>query len=322
MHIHWLVPAVINDPKEIIGVNLASIRLRAGVVVQALQNSEHTISLGDYIPQSTDICMVGKIGGLDTQNRHVSWIHQLSAFKGSIIIDCTDDHLSFETVMTAFYFECLKLVSCIVCSSNYLKERTSQYYSGPIHVIPDAIEYEIRPPKNIYNTPIRLMWFGHATNIEGLIEFLPKIRSSTSVELNIISNLPGLQIFKASNISGNLTFKVHMHLWSLETTKTESVNNDICIIPSKISENRKAGASSNRLLTSLALGMPTCADIIDSYSPFKTYFGDLRSSEFSEMIAEPEIWNFRIQSAQQNILPDYTIDGLGKKWIALLGKFS
>ena len=191
--------------------------------------------------------------------------------------------------MTAFFFECLKIVDCVICSSDYLKKIVSKYYLGPVDVIPDVIEYEILSPKNIYNAPIRLMWFGHATNIEALIEFVPKIRSTVPINLTVISNQTGLQILKSSNLHCNTPLEINMHVWTIETTKIESRNCDICIIPVQLAENRKAGASSNRLLTALALGMPTCADMIDSYLPYNRYFGDLRSSEFNEMLNDPVI---------------------------------
>ena len=321
MHIHWFVPAEIKHPKDINTINLASIRLRAGAVMQALEGLRHAISFGEFLPKSTDVCIIGKIGGADTLNKQFLWLQQLRVFKGKIILDFTDDHLSHNTIMTAFFLECLKIVDCVICSSNYLKIIVSQYYLGRIEVIPDAIEYEIRPPKNIYNSPVRLMWFGHATNMEALIEFVPKIRSTVSISLTVISNQPGLQIFKSSKLHCDNLLEINMHVWSIEVTKLESKNCDICIIPVKLTENRKAGASSNRLLTALALGMPTCADIIDSYSPYNQYFGDLRSSEFNEMLTDPVIWNSRIQSAQKNILPDYTVASLGGKWISLLESY-
>jgi hypothetical protein len=91
-----------------------------------------------------------------------------------------------------------------------------------------------------------------------------------------------------------------------------------CIIPVGIDNLKKAGVSSNRLLTALALGLPTCADKVDSYLHFNDSFGDLRSPEFHDMLARPMLWHERVQKAQDEVLPHYAFQALGKQWLDLL----
>jgi hypothetical protein len=94
---------------------------------------------------------------------------------------------------------------------------------------------------------------------------------------------------------------------------------DLCVIPSDSSDPRKAGASSNRLLSALALGLPTAATPIPSYAEFSDYFVDIKSDPFS--LSEPELSGLcaLIKLAQANILEQYSREAVGRQWTNLFG---
>jgi len=317
VHIHWLIPCEFKNISEVHQINLASIRLRAGVVVQSIENRTESISLGETVPGSSEVCVVGKIGGLDTANKHMNWIRQLREFKGKIILDFTDDHLNYVSGMTAFYMECLELADVVVCSSESLQRVVSHFFSGPIHVIADAIECPILPPKTQIHQPLTLLWFGHATNIKALADFIPQIQSPEPLRIIVVSNQQGLQLLGASPIQVQCPIEIQGRIWTQETTVEASKESDICIIPAELQSTRKSGVSANRLLTAIALGLPTCADKIDSYLPFKPYYADLRTAEFNDMLSDPGYWNMHIQSAQEYILPKYSKKSVGEEWLSI-----
>ena len=320
MHIHWLIPCEFKNISEVHQINLASIRLRAGVVVQAMENRGESISLGEAIPDNTEVCVVGKIGGLDTSNKPTNWIRQLREFKGKIILDFTDDHLNYISGMTAFYRECLELADVVVCSSESLQRVVSQFFSGPIHVIADAIECPILPPKSRIHQPLTLLWFGHATNIKALADFIPQIQSPEPLRIIVVSNQLGLQLLGSAPIQVQCPIEIQGRIWSQEATIKASKESDVCIIPAELQSLRKSGVSANRLLTSIALGLPTCADKIDSYLPFKPYYADLRTAEFNDMLSDPRYWNKHIQAAQEYILPRYAKASVGEEWLSIFNR--
>jgi hypothetical protein len=50
---------------------------------------------------------------------------------------------------------------------------------------------------------------------------------------------------------------------------------EFCVVPSNNWDPKKSGASSNRLLTAPALGLPTAVSMIPSCQEFSEYFFDL-----------------------------------------------
>lgn len=314
MHIHWLAPQPFENIHALYATPLASLRLRAGALLSVLPQGA-LLTAGPHIPAQAQVCVVGKIGVGDLAQRQTQWLHEIQAFQGKVVLDFTDDHVSSPSSMSAFYLQALHHTDWAVCASTLLKARLAQVYPGPIHVIADAIECPLIPPKPKPSPPLQLLWFGHTTNLPTLIDFLPSIDQPAS--LHILTNASGVQQIKSMPAQAtHLTLAPG--LWSTQAMVKTALRCHLCIIPVGMDNLKKAGVSSNRLLTALALGLPTCADKVDSYLPFKDSFGDLRSSEFADMLAAPTLWHERVQQAQDQVLPKYAFQALGKQWLDLL----
>lgn len=67
--------------------------------------------------------------------------------------------------------------------------------------------------------------------------------------------------------------------WSIDTMREAAQQSDVCLIPSDTQDPRKMAVSANRLITALALGLPTAADRLESYAEFGEYFTDIRSAD-------------------------------------------
>jgi len=93
---------------------------------------------------------------------------------------------------------------------------------------------------------------------------------------------------------------------------------DVCWIPTGLHSKRKSGASSNRLLTALALGLPVAADELESYLPFRKYFASLRTPEFSIFMHAPDAYFEQVSEAQALIAQHYTQDAIGRQWLSAL----
>ena len=79
--VHWLIPGNYKSTEDLYKSNLASIRMRAGLVGKHAHDIQVEFSAGDHINTKADIVVVGKIGG-DCQNgRGNLWIKQLSEAK-------------------------------------------------------------------------------------------------------------------------------------------------------------------------------------------------------------------------------------------------
>ena len=89
---------------------------------------------------------------------------------------------------------------------------------------------------------------------------------------------------------------------------------DACIIPSDTQDPNKSGASSNRLITALAMGLPTAADNLESYKEFSAFYVDIRSEKFRTMMVRPDSFNPMVVKAQEDIVPRFSFDDIKQAW--------
>jgi hypothetical protein len=324
-HIHILIPGTYKTHEELNFSNLASIRLRSAIVAKYMSQHGSTITVGEFIPEISNIILVGKIGANDIVRRTKLWLDQIQSSKNKnikIFVDYTDHHLGFESPMRFFYEAVLKLADCIITSSNHLKISLNNYYSKEIFVIPDAIEVPILSPKASKTN--RILWFGHATNIKYLINFIEKYKETDVIfKLIILSNDNGLNILSNHQFQTRIGFEIELQKWSVESLIAASKISDICIIPSDPEDPKKSGASSNRLITSIALGLPTAAELLSSYEEFSKYFLNIRSHSLFEIMSYSSSYESKklISEAQLKIVPKFLPQAVSQEWIKLFKNF-
>ena len=320
-HIHILIPGTYKTHEELNVSNLASIRLRSAIVAKYLSQHGSTVSVGEFVTEISNIILVGKIGANDIEKRTKLWLEQIQSAKNKnikIFVDYTDHHLGFESPMRIFYESALKLADHIITSSNYLKILLNNFYSKEIFVIPDAIEVPILSPK--ISKTNNILWFGHASNIQYLINFIEKYTKPNDVsKLIVLSNDNGLNILSNHQFQNSVGFEIELKKWSVEGLIAASKISDICIIPSDPKDPRKSGASSNRLITSIALGLPTAAEMLPSYEEFSKYFFNIRSNSIFNIMSDSSSSEFKklISKAQQKIVPKFLPKAIGQQWIEL-----
>ncbi len=322
-HVHWLIPYD-GSLESVCQLNLASIRLRAGCMV-ACPDDQWTISVGERIPLGTSHCIVGKIGKGGIEERKELWLTQLARFKksgGRIILDFTDNHLNSVTALGAFYRSVTSMVDTCVCSSQTLKNALAAHWPGQIHVIPDPIEIEPVQPKSAAGSPASILWFGHATNVKYLVDFLPRLQGAAPLRLMLLTNIEGIRWLQQSGASVPPNLRMELALWSVERTLEAGKVADLCIIPSDPADAQKSGASSNRLITALALGLPVAASMLGSYQEFASYFVDIQSGRFNDLLRNPLSFSDRVKAAQREVVPAFQMGHIARDWYRMLGTVS
>jgi hypothetical protein len=268
---------------------------------------------------------VGKIGLGDLEKRQKLWLNQIKSAKNKnikIFLDYTDHHLGFKSEMRSFYESALKITDYIITPSDHLKILLNNYSSKEIFVIPDPLEVPVLSPKISKTNGI--LWFGHSSNIAYLINFLEEFPKTHEVfKLIVVSNDVGLNTLAKHRFQNKIRFKVSLQRWSLKSLIEASKISDICIIPSDRNDPKKSGVSSNRLITSLALGLPTVAEIMPSYAEFSKYFFNIRSNSLLETMSSSSSSGFRklISKAQQKIIPKFLPPVIAQQWIELFKNF-
>ena len=108
--VYWLIPLNSDLGQLPSKSNLASIRLRSAVCINAFYSAGLSIGYGESIPSDINKVVIGKIGAHDISIRATAWLRQISKAKGSgarIFLDYTDHHLGFNSSMREFYEQAL-----------------------------------------------------------------------------------------------------------------------------------------------------------------------------------------------------------------------
>jgi len=315
-NIHWLVPYDNQQFESIKNSNLASIRLRLSVL---LNQQNHKITCGDSISGNPDFIVIGKIGSLENSSRENLWLFQIAQKKengSKIILDYTDNHLNFNSSMSSFYKKSLSFIDGAVASSSFLANELKQKTTVPVKVIPDAIEIKSIKPISKKTDQLNILWFGHASNINYLIKFIDNLKNiKNKIKIFILTNQQGLKILEQNMFNLHTNLSIYAEIWSIESMISTSKICNLAIIPSDPNDLRKAGASSNRLITSFALGLPTAADIMHSYKEFNKYFTDIRSDKLFDLMKDPDAFHCQVLEAQREIVPSFSSEVISQKWI-------
>jgi hypothetical protein len=309
-HIHYMTSGEPTSIDALQQSNLASIRLRICPSIRAMLNKQWKVTAGDQIFDNPKKIVVTKIGANDIHKRTKEWLKQIESHKSGgaqIYLDYTDHHLGFESPMSDFYSQVMALVDKVIVPSMSMQNALASLFKKKIDLVEDPIEFSIQATKQI-NRPITLLWFGHASNVEFLIQFLRAgFEYGDSVRLIILSNESGLNIFSHAKIESRAKIEFRAGIWSPELMLEAAAKSDACIIPANASDPRKSAASSNRLITAFALGLPVAADHLDSYLEFSDFYADIRSIEFRKLIHDPSIFHTKVSLAQKKIIPRFTM---------------
>jgi len=300
--------------------NLASIRLRICPSIKAMLAKQWMITTGDQIIDTPQKIVVTKIGVNDIQKRSKQWIEQIESHKSrgaQIYLDYTDHHLGFGSAMSDFYRQVIVLVNKVIVPSKVMQINLSNFFKQTIDIVKDPIEITTQTIKfnKSINGPITLLWFGHSSNIEYLLEFMRTgFEAGDSLRIIVLSNQAGLNMFTQAKIESCKKIGYELGIWSPELMLYAATKSDACIIPANVFDPRKSGASSNRLVTAFALGLPVAADHLDSYLEFSKFYADLRSSEFRRLIQNPLEFHLRASLAQSEVVPKFTMTESEVAW--------
>ncbi len=321
----WLCATPAKHLADLEQSNLASVRLRTAVGIRASNALGRFNLISDgRTSTATQVVVVGKIDYISDPERPARWLRRLRELKArgaAVMIDYTDHHLSMQTPAADFYRHAFPLADTILTSSLKLCEHVRRHTGQQAVVIHDPIEVPIQVPVARNNPVQTLLWFGHASNLPYLLDYLlARYSSNQNRRLILMTNLHPLpdHIVETLNSPNLSALDIHVIPWSVNDMITAARLSDLCIIPAGVADPRKSGASSNRLLTALALGLPTAADMLDSYIPFSNYFTDLQHVNLDRMLEKPEQFFPAIKDAQQLIANEHTLSAAQKQWQQLL----
>jgi hypothetical protein len=318
-HIHWLLQGAWPGKDAVFKSDLATIRLRSGPSAANLPAGS-AMTFGDHAPEHARLLLVGKYHPNDP-SRHRRWMDAIRynrARGGKVWVDYTDNHLGADTDKSRFYREAMQAADGVICPTPVLQSELKKYWSGPTEIIEDANDLPILPPKTALSSPRSLMWFGDASNLPYLFGALGIFPRAIPLRLFILTRQAALGWISENAVKAPGNVQIQFCPWSIGNMIHTAGLADACVIPSDPADPRKNGASSNRLISALALGLPVAADMLDSYREFAACFVDLRSARFHDLVADPLKYREMVLRAQAGIVPGFSIDAIGGKWGRML----
>ena len=321
---HILIGSPDGSPSALQHSPLASARLRLAVAATAAQELDQKVSLGERTPERVDRLIVGKIGANDIQTRRGLWLAEIERLKGlgaRVYLDYTDHHLDNNSVMTDFYLAACELADVICTPTHELKTALVEHFKiqCQIAVVPDLLEYEsVKPKKALVGAAPVGLWFGHPTNAKFRAQFIDsQLHALTGHSLAIVSSPQTLDILKRHKFSQPPTVGIQMIPWSVQAVAQVAERTDYCVIPSDCNSPKRY-ASNNRLITALALGLPTLATALPSYSEFDDNFATIGSEEAHDLLKHPEYHSQGCERFQEDGMPAFTRPKLEAQWHSLL----
>jgi hypothetical protein len=320
-NIHWLLKGAWPGKDAVLRSGLASIRLRAGPSAAHLPVAT-AMTFGDDLPRPARLLLVGKYLANDP-SRHQRWMDAIKSTRaggGRIWIDYTDNHLGAETHESPFYREAMQAADGAILPSPGLQAELQKHWNGPTEIIEDASDFAILPPKGTASSPRVLMWFGGSINLPYLVGVLGMFPKLIPIRLIIVTSNPGFGWFSRHAVNVPANVQVQFCPWSIENMIYTAGLADACLIPSDPADPRKNGASSNRLISALSLGLPVAADMLDSYREFADCFVDLRSGGFQDMVADPLGYRDMVLRAQDGIVQRFSAEVIGRTWARFIDR--
>lgn len=320
MNIHWLITEDCTK-SSLKNSSIASIRLRSALFANEIFKN-HRITFGKEINinKKFDLIFIGKIG-LNQKNLMQKWIQIIKNAHCKKILDITDNHLSLRSDnqnIYYFYKEIINHIDAICVPSNKLKSIIETKVSNKkIYVIPDSIDIDIQPITQKINRK-KLMWFGHPSNINSLINFIHNYSFDIPVDIVIQTSKIGMDYF--SDVMRNFIsekIKIFFSLWSIENMIEVAKRCNLIIIPGDLKTDKKLGVSENRLITAFALGLPVAASNYPSYELFKDYYINIDDETiFKKLIEEPDSFSSKTINAQKKCA-QYSKENISKHWLTI-----
>jgi hypothetical protein len=263
-----------------------------------------------------------------------------------VLLDVSDDHFS-DPLRGKYLAQAVKECDGIVASTPAMAEIVRAHTTRPVQVVGDPYEGPSGTPRfdppapwrssllaQLLRTllsggrprrPVRLLWFGHESNLESLVSLLPRLRPLTvryPIEVHIVtSSRPEIATLCQRLDSDNSpALKVRLSAWSTETVWGALSACDIVVIPSAADDPAKAVKSPNRLIEGIRAGRFVCASPVPSYQEFSPYSWtgqDLATGVEWAVSHRGEVLA-RIKAGQDHIARHFSPEAIGRQWESAL----
>ncbi len=219
------------------------------------------------------------------------------------VFHCCDNH--FNTEMAEHYRRMIEGVDRVIASTEELASVIKIETGVDATVIYDPYEMKEAEPKFAPDGELKLLWYGHPTNIQPLFDLWPDLKG---YKVMIVSD-PELKINQDSGGT------IPVIPWSPENINKALDQCDAVIIPSAMGE-RQVVKSPNRLVEAIRKGKYVLADPLPSYKVFDkwAWIGDIKAGLGLLEPRHKDVIEERRRDAQAYIRENHSPELIGRQW--------
>jgi hypothetical protein len=308
---------------------LASLRYRVLIPIRAMRADGHTHqvvamtpsapdSLGERALQA-DVMIFSK--SFRPSNERLA--AQAKSRGIGVIFDVCDNHYENEK-FGQHYKAMTALADQVVCNTLEMSKLAQAYCSGVPVVIGDPYEGPGGPPRFSPGEILKLLWFGHPSNLDSLqdsLKDLIEFSTRRPVSLTVLTQLSPPLINACRQINEQCPHTtMSAKPWSLEAQWAELAACDAVVIPSR-DNTRKTVKSANRMIEALWAGKPVVAQPMPAYQPFEpwTPVRTTLSEGLDWLLASQAALPGLIAQAQDHIAGRYAPATQAKHWEEVIG---
>jgi glycosyltransferase involved in cell wall biosynthesis len=266
-------------------------------------------------------------------------IAEIPAEKRSVFC-LSDDHFD-ASHFAGFYREVAPRSAAWMASSLVLKQRLEHETKCPVLVYPEVPEVR----KGVPHVPrrrwrerlaariarhasigldpwrIRVLWFGHATNVSSLLDAIDELRLlAREVPLSLecvtqpVSGMKSLA--SAASGASLLDLRIELGEWSLEYMDVALNECDAVILPQSLDDPRRRAKSNNRLVDALHAGRFALAHPLPAYQELEDYawIGDSIADGVRWLLHNPGEALRRLVAGQEYVARHHSLDALADCW--------
>ncbi|MDB5434476.1 MAG: hypothetical protein JWR47_733 [Phenylobacterium sp.] len=188
-----------------------------------------------------------------------------------VIFDVCDNHFQ-HPAFGQHYRRMSALADQVVCNTLEMAKVARAYCAGEPVVIADPYEGPRGAAAFAPDGPLRLLWFGHPSNLDSLQEGLGDLiaySASQPIALSVLTHLTEAIDNGCRQVSGRHEgrFVMSAKPWSLEAQWRELAACDAVVIPSRDAPEKRV-KSANRMIEALWAGRPVVAQPMPAYLAF------------------------------------------------------
>jgi SAM-dependent methyltransferase len=346
MKISWITFASLRTANGEITSDMASARYRMLLPGRHLQRQGHIVefhSVGldvnwDSYPRDSlnaDVVIFSK--SFNRANEDAASFARTNGAK--VIFDVSDNHFN-RPELNAHYHAMAALADRVTVPTAAMGKAVSEHTGILSAVVPDPVDGRRKPPSamraikrrrfGFFPGPleaVRLLWFGHPSNMPGLIGVIPSLTALAKeypIELDIVtSRNPLLENLLSKHVTdGGRDFLLSFSEWSPQAMENALERCDLVIIPGDPASGRESVKSHNRLAEALWAGKYVAAHPLPAYQDFIdwAWVSEDLVTGIKWALMHPDMAPSQVAQAQAYIEANFSPEHVGARWLEVISE--